>query len=255
MNCVGLRACACVRAYVCARTCDTSPYVLLYTAVVYISCVVGPFAHFFWLVPGSAAFAAVLFSSESGSTRVSVFECTAVNIRVFLATCTKVLDSFGFDFLLTLFKDLPGKGNLTTNVLDILSAVARRIFWYFAERPMLKYLVVLSDIWRWTVSCSSYVPISLEFVVRKEARNFLHAFSFSAVSSFPVPRIHPSPVEIGLLETTVHRDVLSHEKSKIDDNTKDLCLGGASIECSPVRAPKVWFSLVILIIFRGILAQ
>lgn len=78
-------------------------------------------------MPGTAAFAAVLFSSESGSTRVRVFEFIAVNFRVFLAMFRKVLDRFGFDFLHTLFKDLPRTGNLTTNVHEFLSAVARRI--------------------------------------------------------------------------------------------------------------------------------
>lgn len=70
--------------------------------------------------------------------------------------------------------------------------------------------------------------------MRKEARNFLQAVLFSAVSSFPVPRIHLSPVEIGLLETTVNADVLSHDKGTIDDNIKDLCLGVVSIEFSRV---------------------
>lgn len=79
-------------------------------------------------MPGSGAIVAVLLSRESGSTRVRVFECIAVNIRVFLAMFTEVLESFGFDFLLTLFKEFPVKSNLTANVLDILSAVAWRIF-------------------------------------------------------------------------------------------------------------------------------
>jgi hypothetical protein len=51
------------------------------------------------MVPGSAAFAVVLLRRESGSTRVRVFECIAVNIRVFLAIFAEVLESFGFDFL------------------------------------------------------------------------------------------------------------------------------------------------------------
>jgi hypothetical protein len=80
------------------------------------------------MVPGSSAFAAVLFRRESGSTCVRVFERIAVKIRVFLPIFTEVLESFGFDFLLILFKEFPVKGNLPTNVLDILSVVERRIF-------------------------------------------------------------------------------------------------------------------------------
>jgi len=38
-------------------------------------------------------------------------------------------------------------------------------------------------------------PVGLEFVVWKEVRTFFQAFSFYAVSSFLVPRIHPSPLD------------------------------------------------------------
>jgi hypothetical protein len=72
------------------------------------------------MVTGSAAFAVLLLRRESGFTRIRVFEHTVVSMRVFLAIFTKVLESFGFDFFFTtVFKEGLGKGNLTTNVLDI----------------------------------------------------------------------------------------------------------------------------------------
>jgi len=52
----------------------------------------------------------------------------AVNMRAFLAIFAEVLESFGFDFLLTLFEEFHVKGNLMANILGILPTVARRIF-------------------------------------------------------------------------------------------------------------------------------
>jgi hypothetical protein len=49
-------------------------------------------------------------------------------MRAFLAIFAEVLESFGFDFLLTLFEEFHVKGNLTANILGILPTVARRIF-------------------------------------------------------------------------------------------------------------------------------
>lgn len=95
----------------------------------YLSYVVGPFVYCFECCQvGQRSPLFYFVVSRDPHVYVYLNVRIAVNIRGFLAIFTEVLESFGFDFLLTLFEEFPVKGNLTANVLVILSAVARRIF-------------------------------------------------------------------------------------------------------------------------------
>jgi hypothetical protein len=178
-------------AYV--RACGTSPYALLHTAIVYLSYVVGPFVYGFeccQVAQRSPLFCFVVSRDPHVYVYLNVLQSIPGFYRSYF---TELLGSFGFDFLLTLFKEFPVKGNLKTNVLDILSSVARRIFRYFAKWPALNsslfYQTSDVELSRVQVMCPSVW--NLWCGKRPEVLSRRFHFTPSVVFQFPVSIHHP----------------------------------------------------------------